>query len=351
MGETKGDEKMLVNEEEEAQAKVDIYKYVFGFVSMAVVKCAIELGLPDILEKHRNPMTLSELSSTLGCEPSLLYRLMRFLTNERVFREERTSQGDVAYAQTALSRRLLRLGEMSMVDLIMFESNPFSLASWDGLRYRVLATANTTLLSDGPHTEAADPVYNRLFNQAMACNARATMPAILKEYKEVFNGVSTLVDVGGGNGTAMSLLVKECPWIKCINFDLPHVVSDAPDFDSVQHVGGDMFKSVPNADAVFLMRVLHNWGDDECIQVLRKCKEAIPSDKGKAIIVEAVIDEKQEGKLEKLRLVLDITMMTHTNKGKERSLEQWEYILKEAGFSRHIIKQIPVMQSVIVAFP
>ncbi|KAL0295804.1 UNVERIFIED_CONTAM: Acetylserotonin O-methyltransferase [Sesamum calycinum] len=52
-----------------------------------------------------------------------------------------------------------------------------------------------------------------------------------------------------------------------------------------------MFEIVPNADAAFLMSVLHDWGDDECIDILKNCREAIPKDTGKVMIVEAVIDE------------------------------------------------------------
>lgn len=60
------------------------------------------------------------------------------------------------------------------------------------------------------------------------------------------------MDVGGGNGTSLRLLVKACPWIRGINFDIPHVVSVAPECDGVEHIGGNMFESVPKADAVFL---------------------------------------------------------------------------------------------------
>ncbi|KAM0049782.1 putative trans-resveratrol di-O-methyltransferase [Helianthus debilis subsp. tardiflorus] len=37
---------------EEAAAQQEIWKFVFGFTPMAVVKCAIELGIPDIVENH-----------------------------------------------------------------------------------------------------------------------------------------------------------------------------------------------------------------------------------------------------------------------------------------------------------
>ncbi|XVF67993.1 hypothetical protein PTKIN_Ptkin10aG0166700 [Pterospermum kingtungense] len=47
--------------EEDGGAEVDIWNYVFGYVKMAVAKCAIELGIADAIENHGCPMTLSEL--------------------------------------------------------------------------------------------------------------------------------------------------------------------------------------------------------------------------------------------------------------------------------------------------
>ncbi|KAJ6310905.1 hypothetical protein OIU76_015595 [Salix suchowensis] len=110
-------------DEEEAQAEVEIWKYLFGFTNMAVVKCAIELGIADAIENNECPMTLSELSSSLGCAPSSLYRIMRFLVHHNIFKEKPCSHGATAYVQTALSRRLLKKGEKSMADLLLFESS------------------------------------------------------------------------------------------------------------------------------------------------------------------------------------------------------------------------------------
>ena len=116
-----------------------------------------------------------------------------------------------------------------------------------------------------------------------------------------------MVDVGGGNGTTLRNLVKAYPWIKGINFDQPHVVSSAPKCDGIENVGGDMFDCVPKADAIILkvsilclrnylslivnkkcifgksfdcfcfllmcQSVLHDWGDEESIRILKKCKK------------------------------------------------------------------------------
>jgi hypothetical protein len=87
----------------------------------------------------------------------------------------------------------------------------------------------------------------------MACDARLAMPALIESCLEVFNGIETIVDVGGGDGTSLSLLVKACPWIaRGVNFDLPHVVCVAKESDRVENVGGDMFDSIPKADAAII---------------------------------------------------------------------------------------------------
>lgn len=97
---------------------------------------------------------------------------------------------------------------------------------------------------------------------------------------------------------------------------------------------------------------LHDWSDEECVEILRKCREAVPEEKGKVIIAEAVIVEGEEDdKYSNVRLALDMVMMAHTEKGKERSLQEWEAVIKGAGFSRYTVKHIGSIISVIEAYP
>ena len=94
--------------------------------------------------------------------------------------------------------------------------------------------------------------FNKLFNDGMECTARIVMGTVLAEYRDGFGSLGTLVDVGGGTGGAVAEIVRSHPHIEGINFDLPHVVATAPERPGVRHVGGDMFVSIPSADAVFM---------------------------------------------------------------------------------------------------
>ncbi|KAG9151823.1 hypothetical protein Leryth_002098 [Lithospermum erythrorhizon] len=141
-----------------------------------------------------------------------------------------------------------------MVALFVLESSPVMLAPWHELiSSRVLI--NVASAFEGVHGEdvwkyaAKNPGHSKLINGK---RARLSVPAIIEHCPEVFQGVRTLVDVGGGNGTTLSALVKAFPWIHGINFDLPHVVSTVGKCDHVVGIAGDMFKSIPKADAIFI---------------------------------------------------------------------------------------------------
>ncbi|KAH6804225.1 hypothetical protein C2S51_032472 [Perilla frutescens var. frutescens] len=354
------------------QAKLEMWGYAFGFTPMAVVKCAIQLQIADVLQTHGGAMTHSELSAAVGCSPEVFRRIMRYLINRHIFKQIVAVTDDdtdinnpsmiISYAQTPLSRLLVKNGsDESMAAIVLMESTPVMLAPWHRLSSRASENGGTTPF-EAEHGQniwdynSANPEHSKVVNDGMACMARHSMAAIVDQYPEAFNGVGSVVDVGGGDGTTLRTLIKACPWIRGINFDLSHVVAETSTADiNIVHVAGDMFDAIPKADAAFLMRVLHDWSDEECVEILKKCRESIPSDTGKVIIAEAVIRDEGEGEAYKyikdLHLALDMVMLVHTERGKERSVEEWEYVVREAGFTRFTVKHIQAIVSVIEAYP
>lgn len=119
---------------------------------------------------------------------------------------------------------------------------------------------------------------------------------------------------------------------------------------SYQHVTIILWIELLKTLASFgLQKVLHDWSDSECIQILKNCREAISK---KVIIGEALIDEQnKEDKMTNAKLLMDMVMMAHTNEGKERTQKEWAYVLTKAGFSSYVIKSTSVLQSLIVAIP
>ncbi|XP_073222908.1 isoliquiritigenin 2'-O-methyltransferase-like [Cicer arietinum] len=173
---------------------------------------------------------------------------------------------------------------------------------------------------------------NNMVNKAMTHLGPLDIKRALQSYKE-FEGVSTLIDVGGGVGETLKLIVSQYHSIKGVNFDLPQVVRDLPPHPGIMHVGGDMFESVPTGDAILLKLVCHNWSDEECVKFLRNCHKALPKH-GKVIVLDYVIPEvPNSSKISKHTCVVDNLMFLVTT-GKERSEEEFKSLCKRSGFSK-----------------
>lgn len=99
--------------------------------------------------------------------------------------------------------------------------------------------------------------------------------------------------------------------------------------------------------------ILHNWGDEECINILKKCKEAITrkNKDGKVIIIDMVIEnEKGEDGSSEAQLLFDMLMMVLLS-GKERNKKEWIKLILSAEFSDHNITRVLGSRSIIEIYP
>ncbi|OVA11360.1 O-methyltransferase [Macleaya cordata] len=358
----------LGDQEQEMKWQGQVWNHICGSVDTAVLKCSIELGIFDIIHNSGKPMiTLSELStspSLVSVKTENLYRLLRYLAHMNLITIN-SVEGNETFSLTNIAKLLLRNQEKSLVDWALGIGDEILMAVWHELSSSCSTPADGPTACQKVHSMGCydltekNPKLNQVINNAMASDTRLVMPAFVQGCHEVLNGISSLVDIGGGIGTAMSYVVKAFPHIKCTAFDLPHVVATAPQYPGVDLVGGNMFEFIPPADAVLLKFMLHNWEDEECVKLLKRCKEAIPGDRGKVIIIEIVLDQDEDEndddddnyELIRARLSLDLDMMLSSG-GRERTKDEWRVLLIEmAGFSRHEIIPICAIQSVIVAYP
>ncbi|KAJ6755447.1 O-METHYLTRANSFERASE [Salix purpurea] len=98
--------------------------------------------------------------------------------------------------------------------------------------------------------------------------------------KGIFEGVNSLVDVGGGVGTMAKAISEAFPHIDCTVFDLPCVVSDLQGSKNLKYVAGDMFEVVPQQ-----MQLL-----------LKQCKQAIMRNGKQKVRKVIIIDMVRENK-------------------------------------------------------
>ncbi|GFQ08020.1 caffeic acid 3-o-methyltransferase 1 [Phtheirospermum japonicum] len=176
-----------------------------------------------------------------------------------------------------------------------------------------------------------DQRFNKLSHQAMSNLSTMFMKKILESYNG-FEGLKSVVDVGGGIGATLNTIISKYPSIKGINFDLSHVVEHAPPYPGVEHVAGDMFVSVPKADAIFLKWICHDWTDEQCLKLLKNCYEALPQN-GKVILVEYVLPDGPDNGVPTQNTVnVDLLMLAQAPEGKERTEKEFMALANLACF-------------------
>ncbi|GJN14924.1 hypothetical protein PR202_gb01801 [Eleusine coracana subsp. coracana] len=186
----------------------------------------------------------------------------------------------------------------------------------------------------------------------MVADSGFTMDIIIKECRDVFQGISSLIDVAGGLGGASQAISKAFPHVECSVLDLPHVVASAPAGTDVKYIAGDMFQSIPPANVVFLKWVMHDWGDTECVKILRNCKKAIPprDQGGKVVIFDMVVGAgTSDLKHIETQVLFDLFIMFIN--GAERDEQGWKKIIYEAGFSDYKIIPVVGVRSIIEVYP
>ncbi|KAL0456495.1 UNVERIFIED_CONTAM: putative O-methyltransferase 3 [Sesamum latifolium] len=71
-----------------------------------------------------------------------------------------------------------------------------------------------------------NPWFSHLFDQGMASDTPMVADVITRDCRQVFEGLDSLVDVGGGTGTLAKTIAEAFPQIHCTVLDLAPVVAD-----------------------------------------------------------------------------------------------------------------------------
>ncbi|KAL0454987.1 UNVERIFIED_CONTAM: putative O-methyltransferase 3 [Sesamum latifolium] len=257
----------MINQEpssdELLEAEAHIWNQVFSYVNSMSLKCVTELGIPDIIHKHGRPMTLTELVDALPgvdrAKADHVRRLMRTVVHSGFFvLESLDSSGDEqGYSLTPASRLLIGDHPMSMKAFVLCELDPIQtepslqLGRW----FR-----NTTEDHTAFHTahngmsfweqKERNPIFSRLFDQGMASDTPMVAGVITRDCRQVFEGLDSLVDVGGGTGTLAKAVAEAFPQIHCMVLDLAPVVAGIEGTRNMKYIEGDMFEYIPPSDAV-----------------------------------------------------------------------------------------------------
>jgi hypothetical protein len=250
------------------QAQAQLWCHTFGYLKSMALQSAIKLGIPTAIYRCGGAASLSELHAALPISASkrpCLSRLMKLLNVMGVFRGGETG----VYSLTPVSRLLVKDVDGSQTTCLsqfttMVTSPPNIVASQhlpEWLENEDDAAAETPfMMAHGAGFfgyTSRDLEFNELFNEAMGADSRFVVEIVVCECGEVFAGVTSLVDVGGGDGTMAKAIAKAFPHVRCTVLELPQVVDSVPVDGTIEFVAGDMMEFIPPADAVLLKVRVH----------------------------------------------------------------------------------------------
>ncbi|KAL0354195.1 UNVERIFIED_CONTAM: Eugenol O-methyltransferase [Sesamum angustifolium] len=243
-------------------AQAHVWNHLFSFINSISLKCAIQLRIPDIIHNHGKPMTLSQLLDALPIpqvKSHFLHRLMRILLHSKFFVKIDVSDNDEheRYWLTPASLLLLRNAPLTVAPIVQLVLDPVMAKPFDHISEWLVSESRSTafeMVHGRTLWELAgqEPGLNNLFNEATSSDSRVLAHVLLRDCKHVFEGIKSLVDVGGGTGTTAKAIADAFPNMKCIVLDLPHVVFGMEGTNNLTYVAGDMFEAIPSVDVVFL---------------------------------------------------------------------------------------------------
>ncbi|CAN1166239.1 Trans-resveratrol di-O-methyltransferase [Linum perenne] len=350
------------------EAQTKLWSHSLGNIKSLAVQCAIELGIPDVIHSHGGAIKLAELTAELGishAKAPFLGRLMRMLVHLGYLTE---GEGGGGYTLTPLCDLLVKTNPFDARSLVFAANDPIVVDPWRHMSswFRTNDAGDHVdtpfaLAHNGKkmyQVTAEKPQFGELVNGLTGADSWLISKVLVAKCKSSFEGLSSLVDVGGNTGTISKAIAQAFPSIKCTVFDLPHVVSGLEEGESVgnlNYVSGDMFKEIPSADAVIL-KVLLDWGDEACMQILKQCKKAVTSKQdgkpGKVMIIDFVLGHNSCNDRASTETMLLVDMLDMVClEGTIRTEQQWSKLFHEAGFSTYTMAPLCGLRAFIEVFP
>jgi hypothetical protein len=322
--------------------QLTLWRMITGGQIAQAVHAAVQLNIPDLLID--GPLSIEELARRSGAHAQTLYRLLRALASIGVFWEDEQKQfhlNDVA--------QMLRSDvPYSLRPLILLCHTAAHWNSWGDFTRSVQTGENSFqhLYGQGYWTYLdAHPEEQKLCYEALSGLSVGEIEAIFAAYD--FSPYELIVDVAGGWGKLLTLILQAHTDKRGILFDLPFVAQKAQVQIQATDIGqrcqvesGDMFVSVPRGGDLYMLKtVSHDWDDAHVVTLLRNCRAAMKPG-ARLLLIEQVL---ASGNTDDIGKFLDLFLLAVIG-GQERTAEEFKGLVEEAGlvFER-IVPTKPVL--------
>lgn len=318
---------------------LSILQIAGGYCLSRCLHVVADLGVADALDS--SPRTAADLAADVGANADALGRALRLLAAHGVFVTDGTSfehspasrflRSDHPHSLRAFARMFglsIFWGTSGALDHTIGTGQPAAEKAYAGGFWAYLADK---------------PDAGTIFNAAMAGKAHGQVAGVVAAYD--FSGFNRIGDIGGGRGHLLRAILGSSPKATGVLFDLPHVIAEAAPAERLTVQGGDFFKdALPNCNAYLVMEVIHDWGDEESVAILRAIRRAaLPQ--AKLLLIEQIIPDNPGPDWTK---TLDIHMLALFG-GRQRTRQEYGSLLEKSGFSLERVIDTPTGVSILEA--
>ena len=312
-----------------------VFDLMAGFVYSQILLGCVRINLFEHLAN--GPLTIDELATKVDLPFKGLERL---LLGAQAINLIETRQG--RFALGTLGAPLV--GNQALLSMIEHHSalyqdlrDPISLLRGD-LKEKALESYWPYITDHSEELKSLSDVEKvAQYSELMSASLPLVADEIIDAYN--FNQHQCLLDIGGGQGTFISLLSPHAKNLQFKLFDLPGVATLAQEKlntrlgqGRVQCIGGDFFNdSIPTgADIVTLIRVIFDHDDSRVKQLLKSIYQYLPVG-GKLLIAEPMADTPELPAMGQAYFGFYLLAM---GRGRPRSVQEITNFLSEAGFKK-----------------
>lgn len=326
-------------------AQLVVFDRVTALAGAHVVTELARLRVADLVE-HR-PLSAAEIAEKTATNEDAMARTMRAAVAMGVFeRDEKGRFGNNRVSRTLRSTETYDV--RSFAEYFGSRSNtrawsdfPESLRNGGSAFERVHGKSIWQWFDEHPHERET-------FAKCMMAMTLLDAPGIAQVYP--FGDVKRLCDVGGGRGTLLSEILVRHPKLRAVLSDGEGVLDSARELldqrgvlDRVDLAPGSFFDAVPKGcDAYVMKNVLHDWGDDQCLVILKNCRAAMEAG-SRLLVIEALVEETSED----YGPLADLHMMIVCDGGRERGRADFEKLFTKAGFALQRVIDAPTPVSIL----
>jgi precorrin-6B methylase 2 len=326
----------------------NILQIGFGFWASKTLLSAVEMGVFSELAKA--PRGFSDLSRALKLHPRSARDFLDTLVALRLL--ERA--GDI-YKNTPAADLYLDRAKPTYVGGILEMANKRLYPFWGHLTEALhTGEVQNEAKGGGPDPFAAiyaDPAGLEGFLKAMTGLSRPAAQAIARQFP--WDRYKSFVDVGCAQGAVGVELCRAHGHLRGIGFDLPAVGPIYRKYAEAEGLAGRLTfasgsffeDSLPGADVVIMGHILHDWGLDDKMMLLRKAHAALPQG-GAIVAYDAVIDDDRRENA--FGLMMSLNMLIETPAGFDYTGADCQGWMKQAGFRETRVEHLVGPDSMVI---